>query len=136
MKNHNPIFPATVTNLDKAVKPKNSSSNSEKAGSIHDLRRCAVSSLLKVPPQYTNFNDKPRPPFRLQDHQVIHVANQDIEKTETGSARFVLVNGLSMSKILKMAKNWTNFQQNNENSEGQEDFPLKEMQDRQKRASL
>ena len=29
---------------------------SEKAGSVHDLRRCAVSSLLRVPPQYTTFN--------------------------------------------------------------------------------
>ena len=34
---------------------------SEKAGSVHDLRRCAVSSLLRVPPQYTTFNERPRP---------------------------------------------------------------------------
>ena len=46
--------------------PKTPLSASEKAGSVHDLRRCAVSSLLRVPPQYTTFNERPRPRLPLQ----------------------------------------------------------------------
>ena len=41
-----------------------------KAGSIHDLRRCAVSNLLKVPPQYTTFESTQRMPL-LHVHQQI-----------------------------------------------------------------
>ena len=46
---------------------------SEKAGSVHDLRRCAVSSLLRVPPQYTTFNERPRPPKPLPKSVAIQV---------------------------------------------------------------
>jgi len=46
---------------------------SEKAGSVHDLRRCAVSSLLRVPPQYTTFNERPRPPKPLPKSVAVQV---------------------------------------------------------------
>ena len=60
----------------------------QKAGSVHDMRRCAVSSLLRVPPQYTTFNEKkPRLPLHVtikasgKDHndQVIVLQTEDIE---------------------------------------------------------
>lgn len=71
--------------------PKKPLSASEKAGSVHDLRRCAVSSLLRVPPQYTTFNERPRPRLPLQVNkafkdfssnskdQVIVLQTEDIE---------------------------------------------------------
>ena len=36
-----------------------------RAGSIHDLRRHAVSNLLKVPPQYTTFESTQRMPLHV-----------------------------------------------------------------------
>ena len=134
----------------------NGKHSSEKAGSVHDLRRFAVSSLLKVPPQYTTFNEPQRQPFRLQDHQQQLPASvrgsEDLNNQSSNEEdpKFVLVNTFKVAEFFKAAKCWT-LQKNparyhdNENNSFEdddhdyEDFPLEEMQatdSRQKRASL
>lgn len=149
----------TVTNCKNGKKAKSNSAavakaskqNSEKAGSVHDLRRFAVSSLLKVPPQYTTFNEPQRQPFRLQDHQQPMAAAREQDLIQSSNQeeepKFVLVNSLKVSNFFKAAKCWT-LQSNRHNyhddqdddtfNADHEDFPLEDMQatDRQKRASL
>ena len=72
-----------------------------KAGSVHDMRRCAVSSLLRVPPQYTTFNEKkPRLPLHVtikasgKDHkdQVIVLQTEDIELDSQAEPRLAGMN--------------------------------------------
>ncbi len=84
------IFPNNKNKKDKVSK-------TEKAGSVHDLRRFAVSSLLKVPPQYTTFNhETQRQPFRLQDHQSVIVTaeenhtNQNHQNHNSSSSKLLL----------------------------------------------
>ena len=48
-----------------------------KAGSIHDLRRCAVSNLLKVPPQYTTFESTQRMPLHVQQIKTNNKVNHN-----------------------------------------------------------
>ena len=52
-----------------------------KAGSIHDLRRCAVSNLLKVPPQYTTFESTQRMPLQIKTNYKVNNHNHNITNT-------------------------------------------------------
>ena len=158
---HNPKKQLVVTahpDAKNAKKAKKKPNPSEKAGSVHDLRRCAVSSLLKVPPQYTTFNETRRLPLTVgynpnsnPDSQQVIVLNSErvnlmVEnhaQNEQQREQVVLVNGFSLARIFKLAKKWTFRTKNDGDCEGADgsdaDLPLEDLQDsanRQKRASL
>ncbi len=57
----------------------------QKAGSVHDLRRCAVSSLLKVPPQYTMFESKQRLPLLRNEAGAVSPCNIGPPGTGSGN---------------------------------------------------
>ena len=125
-------------------------SNVDKAGSIHDLRRCAVSNLLKVPPQYTTFESTQRMPLNLQiktdqkrsKSNIAEDANDDVMVIQTDmiresndSGKLVLVNGILPSKSPLRAKLahwtkclWTNPKTLDNPSDGDaEQLPLEEL---------
>ena len=153
------------SDANKSTKKSKKNSAQEKAGSVHDLRRCAVSSLLRVPPQYTTFNETKRLPLNASEYkdQVIILQSEKVNLvTPHDSARrlqtadsshclenhisqqdFVMMNGTGFSRMFKLAKKWTcGMHGNHEDPNGlgsDLDLPLEELQnsaDRQKRASL
>ena len=110
---------------------------SEKAGSLHDLRRHGVSSLLRVPPQYTNFTEtRPRLPLQIEKK------NQVITMNDTEHIHHVIGHRGPVGKLLKWARRLKK-RQNGSNFDAEcneEGLPLEEL-DRvktrhQKRASL
>ena len=128
----------------EAVLPKSARAavpRSEKAGSLHDLRRHGVSSLLRVPPQYTNFTEtRPRLPLQLQ----VEKKNQVVISNEIDHNHHVMTgNGANnpLGKLLKWARRVKRRNGSSIDAEYNEDgLPLEEL-DRvkskhQKRASL
>ena len=120
------------------VKARAAVPRSEKAGSLHDLRRHGVSSLLRVPPQYTNFTEtRPRLPLQLQVEK-----QSQVIMNEHHSHHHVMNNSRAKNPIRKLLK-WARRVKNGSSidAECNEDgLPLEEM-DRvksrhQKRASL
>ena len=126
-------------------KPKKSHRKAtEKAGSVHDLRRYAVSSMLKVPPQYTNFDN-------YQARLPLEVQPKPVKSEDTASAVTVIqsdtvvANGQvgtknPFGKLIKLANCWTIFGNNappydNDNVEFEEGLQL-EVMSRSKRVSL
>ena len=152
------------SDANKSNKKSKKNPAQEKAGSVHDLRRCAVSSLLRVPPQYTTFNETKRLPLNaseykdqvivLQSEKVNLVARQDSTSRQTADSShflenhnskqdFVMINGSGFSRMFKLAKKWTCGTHGNPEDPGAGgsdlDLQLEELQnsaDRQKRASL
>jgi hypothetical protein len=114
-----------------------------KAESVHDLRRCAVSSLVKVPPQFTTLRPQRLP---LQVEAILKEAaakNQVIDVETSRQDRFFLANGTNpFGRFLKLAKSWTSRFDDPDNSELEENLPLEELDrphnqvDNQKRVSL
>ena len=114
---------------------------SEKAGSLHDLRRHGVSSLLRVPPQYTNFTEtRPRLPLQFQvekKSQVVTVTNEHHQNHHN-----VMNTSRAKNPVRKLLK-WARRVKNGSSIDAEcneEGLPLEEM-DRvksrhQKRASL
>ena len=153
------------SDANKSNKKSKKNSAQEKAGSVHDLRRCAVSSLLRVPPQYTTFNETKRLPLNASEYkdQVIILQSEKVNlvtphdsarrlqtadssqclENHIGQQDFVMINGTGFSRMFKLAKKWTcGMHGNHEDPNGlgsDLDLPLEELQnsaDRQKRASL
>ena len=129
------------------AKNQSKSPNDVKAGSIHDLRRCAVSNLLKVPPQYTTFESTQRMPlhvtvntkhkaFRQPSDEVMVIQTDVVHDNATttppgGSSSVVLVNGIlpgksHLAKLVHWTKSWTSRATNNIDNQS-EHLPLEEM---------
>ena len=83
--------------------PKTPLSASEKAGSVHDLRRCAVSSLLRVPPQYTTFNERPRPRLPLQVNKAFKDFSSNSKGQKIWKENFGVCPQFFLKKRLKFA---------------------------------
>ena len=124
----------------EAVSKRAAVPRSEKAGSLHDLRRHGVSSLLRVPPQYTNFTEtRPRLPLQIEKKNQVITMNDDHAHHVIGHAHAQHGRG-PVGKLLKWARRLKKRNSAIEAEFNEDGLPLEEL-DRvktrhQKRASL
>ena len=71
-----------------------------KAGSIHDLRRCAVSNLLKVPPQYTTFESTQRMPLHVHHQQIKTKVNHNHNNPDDSDNRKINITTAGSDEVL------------------------------------
>ena len=116
----------------------------EKAGSLHDLRRHGVSSLLRVPPQYTNFTEtRPRLPLQFQVEKKNQVVISNLDHNHLHVMTNTRNSGTNnpLGKLLKWARRIKRHNGSSIDAEYNEDgLPLEDLDrvksKQQKRSSL